>query len=285
MPRWHDFVTRAIGADLPIRILGHWPWTAGVALVAERFVAGRVALAGDAAHLFTPTGGFGMNTGMDDTSNLAWKLAGFGTGLGRAASAAVLRDRAPAGRRAQHHRRTRTEQAPHRHAARRPRWRMTRRPVPQHGARSARILRPWARSSPRLACSSARVTTVPRSSRQTARRRPTTTCATSLRASPVVAHRTSGSAKDAAMAIRCTTGWAKASRCCASRLAPTPDRSRPQLKPTKFRWRYSMRRPPRAATSMEPDLALVRPDQYLAWRGDKPPPDAARLLAQVAGAA
>jgi 2-polyprenyl-6-methoxyphenol hydroxylase-like FAD-dependent oxidoreductase len=75
-------VRRAVGADLPIKILGHWPWTAGVALVAERFIAGRVALAGDAAHLFTPTGGFGMNTGMDDASNLAWKLAALVQGWG-----------------------------------------------------------------------------------------------------------------------------------------------------------------------------------------------------------
>jgi 2-polyprenyl-6-methoxyphenol hydroxylase-like FAD-dependent oxidoreductase len=71
-----------IGADLPIKVLGHWPWTAGVALVAERFTAGRVALAGDAAHLFTPTGGFGMNTGMDDSSNLGWKLAALVQGWG-----------------------------------------------------------------------------------------------------------------------------------------------------------------------------------------------------------
>jgi hypothetical protein len=75
-------VLRGIGADLPIKILGHWPWTAGVALVAERFIAGRVALAGDAAHLFTPTGGFGMNTGMDDASNLGWKLAALVQGWG-----------------------------------------------------------------------------------------------------------------------------------------------------------------------------------------------------------
>jgi 2-polyprenyl-6-methoxyphenol hydroxylase-like FAD-dependent oxidoreductase len=77
-----DLVQRGVGADLPIKILGHWPWTAGVALVAERFIAGRVALAGDAAHLFTPTGGFGMNTGMDDASNLAWKLAALVQGWG-----------------------------------------------------------------------------------------------------------------------------------------------------------------------------------------------------------
>jgi 2-polyprenyl-6-methoxyphenol hydroxylase-like FAD-dependent oxidoreductase len=36
---------------------------------------GRVFLAGDAAHRFPPAGGFGMNTGVQDAHNLAWKLA------------------------------------------------------------------------------------------------------------------------------------------------------------------------------------------------------------------
>ncbi len=42
---------------------------------AQRFVVGRVALAGDAAHLNSPAGGQGMNAGIQDTANLAWKLA------------------------------------------------------------------------------------------------------------------------------------------------------------------------------------------------------------------
>ena len=77
-----QFMHQAIGAEFPHQMLDHRLWTAGVALVAERFIAGRVILAGDAAHLFTPTGGFGMNTGMDDASNLAWKLAATINGWG-----------------------------------------------------------------------------------------------------------------------------------------------------------------------------------------------------------
>ncbi len=73
---------RCVGADIPLQILGRELWTAGMALVAERFGNKRVFLAGDAAHLFTPTGGFGMNTGIDDTSNLAWKLAAVLQGWG-----------------------------------------------------------------------------------------------------------------------------------------------------------------------------------------------------------
>ena len=66
------------------RSSAHAPWNAGVALVAENFGDRRVLLAGDAVHLFTPTGGFGMNTGVDDAANLAWKLAAMVQGWGGA---------------------------------------------------------------------------------------------------------------------------------------------------------------------------------------------------------
>ena len=69
-------VRQAAGVpDLDVEILGVAPWTAA-AQVAERFRGGRVFLAGDAAHHMPPTGGFGLNTGVQDVHNLAWKLAG-----------------------------------------------------------------------------------------------------------------------------------------------------------------------------------------------------------------
>jgi 2-polyprenyl-6-methoxyphenol hydroxylase-like FAD-dependent oxidoreductase len=64
----------AIGADVDVDIRGAKPWTM-TAEVAKSYRSGRVLLAGDAAHRFPPTGGFGMNTGMQDAHNLAWKLA------------------------------------------------------------------------------------------------------------------------------------------------------------------------------------------------------------------
>jgi hypothetical protein len=70
------------GQDLDFKILGHWKWVPGRALVADSFGRGRVVLAGDSAHLFTPTGGFGMNTGIDDAANLGWKLAALVQGWG-----------------------------------------------------------------------------------------------------------------------------------------------------------------------------------------------------------
>lgn len=72
----------SVGQDIDFDIIGHKTWTAGQALVAERFGQGRAVLAGDAIHLFTPTGGFGMNTGVDDAANLGWKLAALVQGWG-----------------------------------------------------------------------------------------------------------------------------------------------------------------------------------------------------------
>jgi 2-polyprenyl-6-methoxyphenol hydroxylase-like FAD-dependent oxidoreductase len=72
----------SIGADIDVTIIGHLTWTAGQAFVTDSFGRGRTLLAGDAVHLFTPTGGFGMNTGVDDAVNLAWKLAALVQGWG-----------------------------------------------------------------------------------------------------------------------------------------------------------------------------------------------------------
>jgi len=72
-----------LGDRCRVELLSRSSWLAGHALVAERLRDGRVFLAGDAAHLFTPTGGLGYNTGVEDAVNLGWKLA------------AVIRDGAP----------------------------------------------------------------------------------------------------------------------------------------------------------------------------------------------
>jgi putative polyketide hydroxylase len=70
-----SLVRQAVGApDLPIEILGISFWNCS-AMVADRFSDGNVFLAGDAAHETTPSGGFGMNLGVQDAQNLAWKIA------------------------------------------------------------------------------------------------------------------------------------------------------------------------------------------------------------------
>jgi 2-polyprenyl-6-methoxyphenol hydroxylase-like FAD-dependent oxidoreductase len=62
------------GANVDVEVLSVHPWRAHL-LVAERYRVGPVFFAGDAAHLLVPTGGFGMNTGIGDACDLAWKLA------------------------------------------------------------------------------------------------------------------------------------------------------------------------------------------------------------------
>lgn len=57
-----------------VRFINSATWRMS-AQVAERFCQGRVMLCGDAAHRFPPTGGFGLNSGVQDAHNLAWKLA------------------------------------------------------------------------------------------------------------------------------------------------------------------------------------------------------------------
>jgi 2-polyprenyl-6-methoxyphenol hydroxylase-like FAD-dependent oxidoreductase len=75
----------ALGASLDIKILMRSNWNAGYTLVAEQFSCGRIFIAGDAAHLFTPTGGLGYNTAVEDAVNLGWKLAAVIKGWGGSA--------------------------------------------------------------------------------------------------------------------------------------------------------------------------------------------------------
>jgi 2-polyprenyl-6-methoxyphenol hydroxylase-like FAD-dependent oxidoreductase len=71
-----EFVRTALGSEsgLPVDIESIQRWSA-MAATAAAFQSGRVFLAGDAAHVMPPTGGFGGNTGVADAYNLAWKLA------------------------------------------------------------------------------------------------------------------------------------------------------------------------------------------------------------------
>ena len=69
------WVRRALGTDrIPFEVLSALAWRRSE-LSATHFQDGRVLLAGDACHTMSPTGGFGMNTGMGDVDNLGWKLA------------------------------------------------------------------------------------------------------------------------------------------------------------------------------------------------------------------
>ncbi|MFW8641920.1 FAD-dependent monooxygenase [Rhizobium beringeri] len=64
----------AVGCPIEAEILSRGTWTAGYALVAEKFQQGRVFLGGDAVHLSRPQAAW-ANTAVDDAVNLGWKLA------------------------------------------------------------------------------------------------------------------------------------------------------------------------------------------------------------------
>jgi 2-polyprenyl-6-methoxyphenol hydroxylase-like FAD-dependent oxidoreductase len=69
--------TVAARAAVPVR-LRETEWTAGFRVrqgLASSFVAGRVLIAGDAAHVHSPAGAQGINAGLQDVANLGWKLA------------------------------------------------------------------------------------------------------------------------------------------------------------------------------------------------------------------
>jgi 2-polyprenyl-6-methoxyphenol hydroxylase-like FAD-dependent oxidoreductase len=74
-------IRRAVGRDFAFEILSVLPWVRRE-LVAERYRGGRGFIAGDAVHVMSPTGGFGMNTGIQDVVDLSWKLAAMIEGWG-----------------------------------------------------------------------------------------------------------------------------------------------------------------------------------------------------------
>ena len=73
---------QCMGREVDFDIIARSSWTAGFTLVAERLQDKRMFIAGDAAHLFTPTGGLGYNTAIEDAVNLGWKLAAMINGWG-----------------------------------------------------------------------------------------------------------------------------------------------------------------------------------------------------------
>ncbi|WP_158883213.1 FAD-dependent oxidoreductase [Amycolatopsis anabasis] len=69
-----ELLHAAIGKAVPIELMAVNAWTAAIGTAAS-FRQGRAFLVGDAAHVQSSAGGLGMNTGIQDGHNLAWKLA------------------------------------------------------------------------------------------------------------------------------------------------------------------------------------------------------------------
>jgi 2-polyprenyl-6-methoxyphenol hydroxylase-like FAD-dependent oxidoreductase len=77
----HAAIRRAAGVDFDYEILSVMHWVRSE-LIADEYGRGRVFLAGDAVHVMSPTGGFGMNTGIGDAVDLSWKLDAVLSGWG-----------------------------------------------------------------------------------------------------------------------------------------------------------------------------------------------------------
>ena len=73
---------RMFGRECELDVIGYKFWRGGASLVADSYRSSRVLIAGDAAHLFTPSAGLGYCTGIDDAANLGWKLAATVDGWG-----------------------------------------------------------------------------------------------------------------------------------------------------------------------------------------------------------
>ena len=76
-----DAIRTSTGIDLPYEILSSDEWVASK-LLADRYRDGRVFLVGDACHLHPPFGGFGMNMGIADGVDIGWKIAAVEQGWG-----------------------------------------------------------------------------------------------------------------------------------------------------------------------------------------------------------
>jgi hypothetical protein len=74
-------IREKIGIDVEMEIVAALPW-ARATKSAERYSKDRVFLVGDSAHTWSPTGGFGMNTGLNDAVDISWKLAAVIKGWG-----------------------------------------------------------------------------------------------------------------------------------------------------------------------------------------------------------
>ena len=272
---------RALGKPLDIEIISRATWNAGYTLVADRFQHGRVFIGGDAAHLFTPTGGLGYNTAIEDAVNLGWKLAAMLKGWGGPALLdSYHTERQALAKRNTGYARGFADSVGLFVPARGDRGRQRRRAKRRARSPAITSMRTRAPSSTFRASRSADATMARRSSCRTApRRRRTRRTPTSPPPAPADARHTSGWAT----AVRSTTRSDSSSRCCglaqrAVDAAPFAAAAKALGMPLTV-----VDVPSDEARDLyQADLALIRPDQIVAWRGNSAD-DAMGVLRKATG--
>ena len=253
-------------------------------LLADRYGEGRVFLAGDAVHLVIPTGGLGMNTGVGDAIDLAWKLAATLQGWGGPGLLASYEtERRPVGER---------NVAASRYAS------LGRRKWRSH-------VRPDIRdNTPEGAATRAHLAAVADVEQRKSNEMIGAELGYRYVGSPLIAaepgeppydfidYTPTHAARRAAAAClarrrraRCRTASATATRCCAS-AARRPTASGLQQAFAALGAPFAVARPARRRRARDIygyDLILVRPDLHVVWRGNRAPEDPEKLAAMATG--
>jgi 2-polyprenyl-6-methoxyphenol hydroxylase-like FAD-dependent oxidoreductase len=271
-----------VETSFEFEVLGQEDWT-GRRMIADRFRDRRVFLCGDAAHIWVPAAGYGMNAGIADAMNLSWMLAGVVKGW---ADSAILRayeiERQPI-----------TEQVS-RYAMGTVRATAAfqsavleglEKPGPEGDAARARIGREaYALNVGQFCCggsTSVTSTRTPRSSPMTAKRPP-----------PYTMY---GFSQSTVPGCRTPHLWLRDGRSLYDALGSefTLLRFDPAIEVGDLLGAAAKRGLPMALLDVNENkaalvyprkLLISRPDQHVAWRGDKPPDDPTALIDRIRGA-
>ena len=270
-----------VGPSFPIEILAKEDWTAR-RMIADRFRDRRVFLCGDAAHIWVPNAGYGMNAGIADAMNLSWMLAGVLKGW---ASPAILdcyeTERMPITEQVSHYAMdTSTALARQRSVV----PDNIEEPGPEGDAARARVgQEAYDINVGQFCCGGLNFGSFIENSPIIAQMvpRPDTRSTTSRRRRcRAAARRISGWGTG----FRCTTRWVPTSRCCASIRDVDVGESAGGGGSSR-----ACRCTVLDVATTEPvyaeKLVLSRPDQHVAWRGNKAPADPLGLIDRVRGAA